>query len=339
MSPYTLVVQRASLPVLVIHGGAGAYLRTTTESERQARGRTLADIVTRAHRLFANGTRAAVLGAMGDLEQDEQFNAGYGARLQRDGRARLSASLMDGGALRMSSVINVEDCLHPAALADRLQSRADRNLDGGGARLLMDELGVPPVDVRSPRSVERWRELVAKGDAVDREAAIGSAGAVELERARSADLPIPGDLARPRRSEPSGGRHGTVGAVGCDAARAIWAATSTGGRGHESPGRVSDSPTVAGNYACSAVALSATGFGEQIIDLNLCGRIATRMIDGASLEIALRRTFDEVAAMGGLCGVIAVAADGTVGYAHTTEACGVAWCDPSGVVHLDVNSR
>jgi L-asparaginase len=87
------------------------------------------------------------------------------------------------------------------------------------------------------------------------------------------------------------------------------------------------------------VALSATGFGEQILDLNLCGRVATRVLDGATLEQALARCFEEVADAGGLCGVIAVTADGTIGYAHTTEACGVAWADGSGRVELDKHGR
>jgi len=98
---------------------------------------------------------------------------------------------------------------------------------------------------------------------------------------------------------------------------------------------VSDTPTATGNYACPAVALSATGFGEQIMDLNLCGRVATRLLDGASLEQALTTTFEEVAAFDGLVGVIAITPDGVAGYAHSTEACGVAWVDGSGALHVD----
>ena len=39
----------------------------------------------------------------------------------------------------------------------------------------------------------------------------------------------------------------------------IYAGTTTGGRGSEEPGRVSDSATVAGNYASYAAGVSATG--------------------------------------------------------------------------------
>src|SRR5205823_6200283 len=138
--------------------------------------------------------RAAVLAAIGGLESDPSFNAGYGARLQQDGVARLSCALMDGARSRMTAVYNVQDCIHPSALCDALQSRPDRNLDGDGARRLMAELGIAPTDVRSPEAVARWQRLVETGDAADREGAIGSAGADELDQARSARIPIPAEL-------------------------------------------------------------------------------------------------------------------------------------------------
>src|SRR5690606_37768218 len=102
---------------------------------------------------------------------------------------------------------------------------------------------------------------------------------------------------------------------------------------------VSDTPTPAGNYSCPRVAISATGFGEQILDLNVCGRIATRVLDGATLEDALRRTFDEVVAHGGLLGVIAITDKGVAGYAYSTEACGIAWVDDDGNSHIDPHGR
>jgi L-asparaginase len=333
MDPFTIITTALPLPVIVIHGGAGAYLKTTTAAQRAARGATMAAIVTEAFTtLTEKGARAGVLTAIAALERDPSFNAGLGAKLQQDGRARLSASLMDGRRSRLSAVYNVQDCLHPSQLANALQERGDRNLDGEGARLLMRELGVPLTDVSTSNNRQRWRELVWQGDTADAEAAIGDAGRDALQAARSAELPMPADL-DPLRDKTN--RYGTVGAVAVDASGEIWACTSTGGRGHEYIGRVSDSPTPAGNYACPRVALSATGFGEQILDLNLCGRIATRVLDGLSLQDALRRTLNEVVAASGLLGVIAVTSDGVAGYAHTTEACGVSWMGGDGQLHLD----
>ena len=125
VSDYTLVVERAPLPALVIHGGAGAYLKTTTVEQRLRRGKTLAEITAVAHRAFGDGgSRASVLAAIEALENDPGFNAGWGSRLQQDGEARLSAALMDGRRTRMSAIVNARRCRHPTALADALQERA-----------------------------------------------------------------------------------------------------------------------------------------------------------------------------------------------------------------------
>lgn len=334
---YTMVVNRLTLPAIVIHGGAGAYVKTTSLARRKERGQTLAAICRQAYPTLAGeGARSAVLDAIRALELDPSFNAGRGSRLQRDGAARLSAALMDGRRTRLSAVYNVQRCLHPSLLADALQERPERNLDGDGARLLMEELGMREDDVRTERNIRRWKKLLESGDVADREGAIGNATDDDLAAAKRAHIPIPDELENEAKDE---NKYGTVGAVACDTAGEIWACTSTGGRGHEAVGRVSDSPTPAGNYATPLVALSATGFGEQILDMNICGRIATRMHDGMNLEQALTRSFDEVADMEGLFGVIAIAADGTAGYAHTTEACGVAWLDATGDLHIDRHGR
>lgn len=342
MTSYTCITTQLSGPALVLHGGAGAYLQATTKEARALRGQfMLQAALGAANRLTQpGGARQAVLEAVGQMELDPRFNAGMGCKLQRDGLPRVSAALMDGLQQRHAAVINVENCLHPSRLAEALLPRGDRTLDNQGAQRLMRELGIEPTDLRTERTLERWRSLLASGDTTDPESAFGDTGRPNLELARGAQLPVPEDLAPLRAAlPPEDQRYGTVGAVAVDSAGQIYACTSTGGRGHETPGRVSDSATPAGNYACPAVALSATGFGEQILDLNVCGRIATRMLDGASLEDALRRTFDEVARHGGLLGVIAITPQGQVGYAHTTEACGVAWCGLQGQQHLDPHSR
>jgi len=72
-----------------------------------------------------------------------------------------------------------------------------------------------------------------------------------------------------RRSEYeaklSNGGKGTVGCVALDKDGKLAVATSTGGKGFEIPGRISDSATVAGNYANSVCAVSCTGVGEDIV--------------------------------------------------------------------------
>jgi isoaspartyl peptidase/L-asparaginase-like protein (Ntn-hydrolase superfamily) len=70
--------------------------------------------------------------------------------------------------------------------------------------------------------------------------------------------------------DPGDSPIGTVGAVVLDSDGALAAATSTGGRRGQRPGRVGDSPIIgAGTYADGHVAVSATGNGEAI--LRACG--------------------------------------------------------------------
>lgn len=347
MKNYELVIENLTAPAVMIHGGAGAYLHTTSTQERIERGRSMAFVAENALSAVVEcDARTGVLTAIASMELDPIYNAGFGCKLQQDGMPRVSAALMDGNSLRFTGVINVTECLHPSRLINALQDRGDRVLDGLGAQNMMKELGIEPVDLRTERTIARWRDLCRAGDLADSDSAIADAGLEGLVRSRKVGAKMPADLPQLRRDwtstfndDPDDDRFGTVGAVALDGTGGLWVCTSTGGRGHEVVGRISDSAMPAGTYACPQVALSATGFGEQIIDMNLCGRIATRLIDGFSLEEALTKTFDEVSERGGLMGVIALTRDGVAGYAYTTEACGVAWADAAGVRGVDKNGH
>ena len=84
---------------------------------------------------------------------------------------------------------------------------------------------------------------------------------------------------------------GTVGCVALDKDSNLAAATSTGGKGFEIPCRVSDSATVAGNYANQYAGISCTGVGEDIVSGALAAKIVTRVTDGFSLKDACRQIF------------------------------------------------
>jgi L-asparaginase len=112
-------------------------------------------------------------------------------------------------------------------------------------------------------------------------------------------------------------RLGTVGCVAMDMAGNIAAATSTGGKGFEVPGRVSDSATAAGNYANGFAGISCTGVGEDIVSAAVAAKIVTRVTDGMALAIATEKTLNELKPFDGFAGIIGIAANGDIYHADT----------------------
>lgn len=261
------------MPVLLVHGGAGAA-RPREEAALRESLRRVVDRVWPV--LTVRGALAAVVEAVRLLEDDPLFNAGTGSRLQADGVARLSAAVADGAERRFSGVVNVEGLANPVLLAAALQGEVDRTLAGAGALARARALGLREADVRTDRRVREWQ-----------------AGRV--------------------------GTTGTVGAVAVDRRRRVAAATSTGGRGGEQPGRVSDSCTVAGTWAGPDAAVSTTGVGEHIVDAALAARIGVAVELGMPLGEACRAAFELLEASEHQAGFVAVHADGTWSAAYTTE--------------------
>lgn len=105
---------------------------------------------------------------------------------------------------------------------------------------------------------------------------------------------------------------GTVGCVALDQNGKLAAATSTGGKGFEIPGRISDSATVAGNYANGDCAVSCTGVGEDIVSAAIASKIVTRVSDGFSIESAFNKTFKELKEFDGFAGAIGLDREGNV---------------------------
>lgn len=105
---------------------------------------------------------------------------------------------------------------------------------------------------------------------------------------------------------------GTVGCVALDKEGKLAVATSTGGKGFELVGRISDSATVAGNFANKHCAVSCTGVGEDIVSNATATKIVTRVTDGFSLQDAFKKTFDELKVFDGFAGAIAIDKEGNV---------------------------
>lgn len=108
------------------------------------------------------------------------------------------------------------------------------------------------------------------------------------------------------------GIHGTVGAVALDKEGRIFSGTSTGGIGCEIPGRVSDSPTVAGTYASSKAGVSCTGIGEQITQQGAAVKIVTRVEDGMSLRDSVAKIIQESDSFNYLFGMISLDLKGNI---------------------------
>jgi L-asparaginase len=105
---------------------------------------------------------------------------------------------------------------------------------------------------------------------------------------------------------------GTVGCVCLDKNGKLAVATSTGGKGFEIVGRISDSATVAGNYVNEFCGVSLTGVGEDIVSNATAAKIVTRVTDGFTIEDAFARTFNELLPYNGFAGAIGIDKNGTI---------------------------
>ncbi len=149
------------------------------------------------------------------------------------------------------------------------------------------------------------------------------AGPGALARARELGLPEGEVRTAARIAEWEAGLHGlggTVGAVALDLRGHLASATSTGGRGMEAVGRVSDTPTVAATYANAVAAVSLTGVGEQIVDGAIAARLVALVEGGLSLAEARDRLVTQMRRRGWQAGFIAVDARGEAVHAFTTPA-------------------
>lgn len=120
--------------------------------------------------------------------------------------------------------------------------------------------------------------------------------------------------------ESKNGLTGTIGVVALDDNGVICAITSTGGVGFEIPGRVGDSPTVAGNFASKVMGISCTGIGEHIINQAVAAKIHTRVKDGMSLELAVKLAIQESDELGDYVGLIALDHTGQITTGSTSIA-------------------
>ncbi len=280
-------------PKLIIHGGASSL---DDKGGLQSVRESLHVIVKQTYQFLERGGTAVETVVLGCqlLEDEPRFNAGTGSVVQSDGQVRMSASLMDGTKQRFSGVINTARVKNPIFMAKHLQSETDRILSDVGSLELARELQIPCYDPLIDFRIQEWME--ERKDNFQRKMATLYANIDEEED-----------------------RRGTIGVIALDSQGNIAAGTSTGGKGLERIGRVSDSAIPAGNYANSSAGASCTGIGEDIIDECLASKIVIRVTDGFSLPEAMEKSMQEGKMNKRDFGVIALDKNGVISWGKTAE--------------------
>ena len=282
-------------PVLLVHGGAWDI----PADELAAHERGVRRAAEAGFNLLAEGGTSldAVEAAVTILENDENYDAGRGSFLNRDGRVQMDALIMDGATLRAGGVAGVEHLRNPVQAARLVLERSPHvYFVGAGAEAFAQQQGM---------------ELISNHELV-------------LEREQGRLLQA---QARERAGLPDAtfAGHDTVGAVALDAAGNLAAATSTGGTLNKAPGRVGDSSLIGcGGYADNrAAAASLTGWGEPIMKLVLGKWAVDRVAQTGPEQSAQDAIAYLFARLEGHGGIILLGPDGRYGIAHNTPR--MAW--------------
>lgn len=245
----------------------------------------------------------AVEEAVATLEDDETFDAGRGAFLNRDGRVQLDALIMDGATLKAGGVGCVERLLNPVRAARVVLEKSPHiYFVAEGAERFASEHGIQLIDNSElvlPREIERWKNA-----------------------AEQRYLRVPAEFSGNLDS------HDTVGAVALDRHGNIAAATSTGGTLNKAPGRVGDSSLIGcGCYADNeTAAASTTGWGEPMMKL-VFAKWATDHVtaDEPPAQVAPAAIRYLHRRLNGHGGIILLDQQGRIGVAHNTPRMAWAW--------------
>lgn len=276
---------------ICIHGGCGTLDKSLLSEAEWAETRAhLAESLRAGWRVLSKGGTSldAVEAAVVVLEDSPHFNAGHGAALTADATHELDASIMDGATQRAGAVAGLTRVRNPILLARAVMERsAHVMMIGAGAEAFAREVGIVMVDPKYFRTEARWQQY----------------------------LKAKAETARPRARIPVSHYYGTVGAVALDQNGHLAAGTSTGGMTLKRYGRVGDAPIIgAGTWADDRCAVSATGWGEFFIRLNvahdICARVryAGQDLISAGDAVILRA----VPGLGGNGGVISIDRNGRV---------------------------
>lgn len=252
---------------IIVHGGAGSGTRKWYD-----KGKVFAEEYANfGYDMLKRGHKAVDVAVeiVSKFEDNPHFNAGYGSLPQFDGKVRMSAAIMDSERELVYGVVNIESIKNPIKAAFYLRDMG-LVLVGKEATNYFRDKGFTMKNMLTEDRKDTLDKNRHKGPRLG------------YER-----------------------KHGTVGAVAIDKEGNIAVASSTGGKGRELPGRMSDTATTAATYADSTIGISCTGLGEYIHSIGLAQRIAARS-QTMSLEKAIKKSFDDLEKINGLAGVIAI---------------------------------
>ncbi|MEO5811791.1 MAG: isoaspartyl peptidase/L-asparaginase [Rhodanobacter sp.] len=308
--------QAAVAPVLVIHAGAGVVRHNMTPVKERAVRAALARALQDGYAQLRAGRSSldAVAAALVVLEDDPNFNAGKGAVFTHDGRNELDAAIMDGATLRAGAVAGVQHIKNPILLARAVMDKSQHvMLAGAGAEAFAQSIGMPLVDASYFRTDERWQQL---------------------QKALQEDA-----LQQPHADVETAKHFGTVGAVALDVNGHLAAGTSTGGMTDKRWDRIGDSPIIgAGTYANDGCAVSGTGWGEYYIRTVAAHSICMRV---TQMRVPLKRAAavvinQEIPALGGNGGAIALDAEGHIAMPFNTDGMFRGWMGADGIAHVAI---
>ncbi|KAI8118238.1 putative isoaspartyl peptidase/L-asparaginase [Lucilia cuprina] len=300
-------------PILLIHGGAGNITDARVPGKLDGMKKALRS--AKDYLWPSNGGEANVLdaveAAVRAMETDPNFNAGYGACLNREQMAEVEASIMEGKELKAGCVTLLHDILHPISVARRVMEKTNHTFLGGSfAERFAKQEGFQQLQQGSlittdaRLALNEFNDLRAKG--------------IDTTYART-ELDAPG--------EP-----GTVGAVAIDSKGNIAVATSTGGITGKLPGRIGDTPLLGcGTYADNTLGgVSTTGHGETIMRFNLAQKILSKIqYEKKSAQEATEEACNEMTErLVGTGGAITIDAKGEIGIYWTSKR--MAWAYTKG---------
>lgn len=261
---------------IALHGGAGTISQDLPDSVKQRYYDGLEEALRVGELVLRDGGSAldAVENVVMTLEDNPLFNAGRGAVFTSEGRHELDAAIMDGSTLAAGALTGLTTVKNPVSLA-RIVMEGSRHIffSGEGAEEYADQTSVERVDndyFHTQNRYEQWQR----------------------SQEQSSVLPEEYDTME-QWIEDS--KFGTVGAVALDSEGRLAAATSTGGMTNKQFGRVGDVPIIgSGTFANHVAAVSATGWGEQIMRNVSANTIANYMeFNGASLQDAMNFVLTE----------------------------------------------